>query len=348
LTAPPRGSGRLGEASPAPPSAPRAPRLASAAIALAILATGCASTTPRLAELVRDRAPARVELVDVPFFPQRDYQCGPAALATVLAASGRTVTPDQLVPQVYVPERRGSFAIELVAAARSHERLPYSIAPSLDDAIAQLAAGHPVLVLQNLGLGRWPLWHFAVLVGYDATANSVVLRSGTTERYVVGARRFDRFWKRADRWGLVVLEPGELPADPDLTRYLSAAAGLEAVGDARAARVSYQRARAEWPDSAWPWLGLANLSHAAGELERAQREYLEALARDPTNVAARNNLAETLVARGCTEQARREIERARELAEGTALEARVLDTAAQLAASSGSSPIADHCRDAGR
>jgi hypothetical protein len=246
--------------------------LHAAAIALAIIAAGCASTAPRLADLVRDRAPARVELTDVPFFPQRDYQCGPAALATVLAASGRDVTPDEIAPQVYVPERGGSFAIELIAAARSHQRLPYSIAPHLGDAIAQLAAGHPVLILENLGLGRWPLWHFAVLVGYDAQTNSVVLRSGTTERYVVGARRFDRFWQRAERWGLVVLEPGELPATPELTRYMSAAAGLEAVGLADAARASYQRARVEWPDSAWPWVGLANLSHAAGQLESAQQE----------------------------------------------------------------------------
>ena len=29
--------------------------------------------------------PEHVELADVPFFPQEDYQCGPAALATSLA-----------------------------------------------------------------------------------------------------------------------------------------------------------------------------------------------------------------------------------------------------------------------
>ena len=318
--------------------------LRAVAIAIALAACGCASTTPRLTELVPERAPARVELTDVPFFPQRDYQCGPAALATVLTASGRAVTPDELVPAVYVPERRGSFAVELVAAARSHQRLPYTIAPALDDAIAQLAAGHPVLILQNVGLRSWPLWHFAVLVGYDAATNQVVLRSGTTEREVIGARRFDRFWKRADRWGMVVLEPGGLPAAPEITRYMSGAAGLEAVGHLDAARASYGRARDQWPDSAWPWLGLANLSHGSGDLERAQSEYVEALARDPSNVAARNNLAETLEARGCVERARVEIERARELAQGTALEARVVETAAHLASVPAPVSAADDCR----
>ena len=319
-------------------------RLRTAAVALAIVASGCASTTPRLTELVPDRAPAKVELTSVPFFPQRDYQCGPAALATVLSASGRPVTPDELTPEVFVPQRQGSFAVELVAATRSRELLPYEIAPALDDAVAQLAAGRPVLILQNVGLRQWPLWHFAVLVGYDAESNKVVLRSGTTEREVIGAKRFDRFWKRADRWGLVVLEPGDVPAAPDPTRYMHGAAGLEAVGHTSAARASYSSARDRWPDSAWPWVGLANLSYGEGALDQARHEYEEALARDPSNVAARNNLAETLEALGCVERARAEIARAQELAQGTALEERVAETAAHLTVAAVSSRATADCR----
>ena len=128
----------------------------------------------------------------------------------------------------------------------------------------------------------------------------------------------------------MILEPGELPATPELDRYMTAAAGLEAVGHADAARASYQRALVEWPDSAWPWLGIANLSHASGELERAQHEYREALRRDPSNVAARNNLAETLEERGCNELARAEIERASELSRGTPFEDVVVKTAARI------------------
>ena len=92
-------------------------------VLLAVLA-GCAATSQT--RLLLDEPPADLppqrELVDVPFFPQERYQCGPAALATVLDYSGREVGPDELVPLVYVPERQGSFQVEMLAATRRHER----------------------------------------------------------------------------------------------------------------------------------------------------------------------------------------------------------------------------------
>ena len=41
------------------------------------------------------------------------------------------------------------------AAARSRGRLPYLLPPSLEDLLAQLAAGDPVLVLQKTGAGHF-------------------------------------------------------------------------------------------------------------------------------------------------------------------------------------------------
>ncbi|HKK22781.1 MAG TPA: hypothetical protein VJ947_03765, partial [Pseudohaliea sp.] len=60
---------------------------------------GCASVGVPVASL----APAAVELDATPFFPQQRYQCGPAALATVLSASGVPVEPAALVDEVYIP-----------------------------------------------------------------------------------------------------------------------------------------------------------------------------------------------------------------------------------------------------
>ena len=58
-----------------------------------ILATlcGCAGLFPQTASLHEALAPElhrKVELKEVPFFPQTEYQCGPAALAMLLNEAG--------------------------------------------------------------------------------------------------------------------------------------------------------------------------------------------------------------------------------------------------------------------
>jgi peptidase C39-like protein len=305
--------------------------LACAASILAAPLGGCAISPPRFAPEETAGIPAQVELTQVPFFPQKRYQCGPAALATVLRSSGAAGTPDELVNEVYLPGKKGSLQVDLVAAARMRDRVVYEVSRDMPALLHQVAAGSPVLVMQNLGVKVIPIWHYAVVVGYDLDAGTLVLRSGTTERRVMGMRRFMSTWNRAQRWGLVVLEPGQLPAGAQLDRYVAAAAGLEAVGRLDAAGQAYARAREQWPESAWPQLGLANVSYRRGDRQAAEGGYLATLALDPRNVVAHNNLAEILSDRGCMSQARAHAERAAALAKGTTLESAVAATAQHVA-----------------
>ena len=93
----------------------------------------------------------RHELSSVAFFPQDTHQCGPAALATMLVSTGVDIRPEPLVPEVYIPARRGSLQVEMLAAARRHGRIPWQLPPDFTALRAELAAGNPVLVLQDLG-----------------------------------------------------------------------------------------------------------------------------------------------------------------------------------------------------
>src|SRR5688572_23044905 len=83
--------------------------------------TGC-TTYPSVREtLSATDVPSpqtKVELTTTPFFPQKTHQCGPAALASVLSAAGVAITPDELTNEVYLPARRGSLQLELLAATR--------------------------------------------------------------------------------------------------------------------------------------------------------------------------------------------------------------------------------------
>ncbi len=309
-------------------------RLRLAACLLAAGLAGCAANSTRAPEAPTLPA-SDIELAGVPFFPQRDYQCGPAALATVLGYSGVAVSPDELVDEVYLPARKGSLQAELIAATRRRDRLPYVLSADVAALRAELAAGHPVLVLQKLGAGPWPGWHYAVLVGQEAGGAKVLLRSGTERRREESLWRFLASWERAGAWALVTLPPGDMPASAELLPYMQAAAGLEAVGRLDSAGRAYESAAARWPEASLPLLGLANLAYARGELSLAERRYREAIALDPADLALYNNRAQVLLDLGCPATARLVITQAESRSAGSVHAAALEETRARVEAASG-------------
>ena len=274
-------------------------------LCLSVLAlSGCASLWPQTAEL-RDALPQglpeRVELTAVPFFPQVEYQCGPAALATALAASGVKVTPDNLVSQVYIPERQGSLQVEMIAAARRHGLVSYELAPRFENLLREIAAGTPVIVLQNLGFVDG--WHYAVAVGYDYERGELILRSGETERKVLPFTVHEMVWKRSGYWAMVAVPPERIPATAEESRWLAAIAALERTGNAGSARVAYAKFRDRWPENVNGAVGLANAHYALGELREAETVLRDAHRRAPNSVIVLNNLAQTISDQGRNEEA---------------------------------------------
>lgn len=276
---------------------------------LLLLLAGCAAQAPLLtAHLSKSAAP--VVLDETPFFAQQRYQCGPAALAMSLQASGVSVQPAALVPKVWIPALKGSLQAEIIAATRDYRRVPYVIAPRLDALLAELRAHHPVLVLLNLGWRFYPIWHYAVVIGYLPNADAMLLHSGTDKRKRVDTRDFLDNWNKAERWGVAVLRPDELPAGNDPRRYLRAVAPLEQKGDPRAAERAYAAALTRWPDAVAARLGLGNSRYAQGNLSGAEQAWRGVLRRHPDVVIARNNLAQVLAEQGCVAQAREQIDAA--------------------------------------
>ena len=240
-----------------------------------------------------------VELAATPFFPDDAMHCGPAALATVLGAAGVPAQPEQLATEVYTPGLGGSLQLELVAAARGRGLVPYELPPEADALFAELVAGRPVLVLQNLRLRTLPAWHYAVVVGADPATGELLLRSGPERRRVTPAGEFMRSWDLAERWALVLLPPGELPAALDRERYFAAVAGLEATGRHAEAARAWAAALGPWPDDAVALFGHATASHLAGDHATAYDAYVALLVLEPGHAAGLNNLAYLLAGQGC-------------------------------------------------
>lgn len=279
--------------------------------ALLLLALTLGACAPPPSRVDVDRPP--VELAEVPFFPQEDYQCGPAALATLLQWSAVPATPETLAPALMIPARQGSLQIELLALARAQGRVPFLVPGELRAVQVELAAGHPVLVLQNLAFDWRPVWHYAVVVGIDPAARTVVLRSGRERRHVVGWGVFERTWARAGRWAMVVLEPGALPASARPDQVLAAAAPFEQKQDWTVAGAVYRSAAARWPDQSVFRLGHANSLYAQGRLGEAEDVYRALIADFPADPVAYNNLALLLADRGRWAEAESLVTRALEL-----------------------------------
>ena len=288
----------------------RAPVLTGVFVCAVLLLGGCA--TPQVAMLDArwpTELPAQVELADVPFFPQEDYECGPAALAMVAHAAGVDVTPDALVDQVYLPGRQGSLQPEMLAATRRQGLLAYPLKPKVEDILREVAAGHPVLVFQNLALSIYPVWHYAVVMGFDRERHVLLLHSGRTARMEISMFAFERTWARGQYWAMLALKPGQLPATAEPQAYTAAAATLERT-DARGAQQAFAAALQRWPDDRAALLGAGNTAYALGQRDAAATAYRQAVLKHPDFADGWNNLAQVLLELNRRQEASQAIARA--------------------------------------
>lgn len=263
-----------------------------------LLLVGCA--TPQVSSLQARwpvDMPLKVELKQVPFFAQEDYECGPAALAMVAQAAGVKVTPEALVSQVYLPGRQGSLQPEMLAATRRQGLMAYPLKPAIEDVLREVAAGHPVLVFQNLSLPVYPVWHYAVVVGFDRNQQLLRLHSGRTERMEISWSAFERTWARGQYWAMLALKPTVLPATADAATYISAVASLERV-NATSAQKAYGTALQRWPNDRAALLGAGNTAYALGQREDAAKAYQQAVSSHPDFADGWNNLAQVLLELG--------------------------------------------------
>jgi len=274
--------------------------------ALAALA-GCAELVPQTL-LLRSGWPAgvprTVELADVPFFPQEDYQCGPAALATVLAHGGEAVTADALVPEVYLPARHGSLQVEMLATARRHGRVAWTLPPRYTALLREVAAGNPVIVLQDVGL-LWTQWHYAVVVGFDYPSGTLYLRSGTQRRREEPFTAFEREWMKGDYWAMVALPPGRIAAtaQDDEQGWLAAVLAMARTAPPAASAQAYATLLSRWPANLPAAIGLANSQAAQHDEAGAIATLQQARERHPQSVIVMNNLAQVLSDAGRQDEA---------------------------------------------
>ncbi len=144
----------------------------------------------------------------IPFFSQEAYQCGPAALATVMdfwyGKTGRDVwvTPEQIAADIYSPSARGVLGFDLERYARQHGFQTDQYDGSLRDLRRRVDEGVPVIVLVDYGFSVYERNHFMVVTGY--TEHGVLVNSGRREGQALSEGEMEKTWKRSHHWTLAL------------------------------------------------------------------------------------------------------------------------------------------------
>ena len=147
--------------------------------------------------------PSQTVLIrDVPFFPQLDYQCGPASLAGVLNYYGDTVTPGEIAEAIYRQKIRGTVSLDMVLYARQRGFASKWYEGGTDDIVRAVDSGSPLVVMIDRGFSLARVYHYMVITGYSF--EGVIANTGTTPQKLIFWERFMSQWERTHNWTLLV------------------------------------------------------------------------------------------------------------------------------------------------
>lgn len=222
---------------------------------------------------------------DVPFIAQKPNYCGPAALAMLANYYGHNVTQDEIAGTIYLPEIRGALTSEMADYARRFNLWVRQYRGSVSDLHQKLAAGIPLIVLGKLG----KQYHYFVV--FDYRDDQLIVHSDTRPRLVLRQEDFLRWWARADRWALLVCPPEKASWKLSAEEHNDLGVFLEGAGKFDAAAKHYRAAIASGPDNSYFHMNLGNVLLKLRQPDGAVDAFARAIAIEPENADALNNLA---------------------------------------------------------
>lgn len=256
-------------------------------------ATGCATAgrqTREVLQLSPETLPRSAEVKSVPFINQTENYCGPATLAMAMQWAGKQVTVEQIGPQVFTSGGKGTLQNDLISASRRNGLVAIPL-EGMAAMLQEVAAGHPVIVLENQGLSFIPKWHYSIVHGYDLEAQQIVRHSGKKSNAREYLNRFERGAKLANYWSLVVLPPGELSAAGTVLDHVRAASGLEQAERIDEADHTYSSILRKWPNHLAALIGVGNVAYKKKDYSRAVAYLKKAVKLNPDSQQAKHNLA---------------------------------------------------------
>ncbi len=257
--------------------------------ALLLLFAGCAqknydfiSKNPNIKESKK---------IPLTLFKQSDYHCGPSAIATILSNQNVEYSYDDIVHKTFTPQLKGTLQSEMKAVLRSYGVIPYEIKGGIGALLTEVSNDAPAIVLLNLGLKTLPVWHYAVITGFDKKEQKIYLSSPEGKETWMYFDEFESFFDRSGGWAIAALKPPLLPVSADENSILNAILDMYDVGEKESAKQAAVAYLSKKPSSYFGIITLANIYFSENDFKSAAFMYKEALKSNQKDAAMLNNLA---------------------------------------------------------
>lgn len=149
---------------------------------------------------------------NVPFFPQEENYCGPAALASVLNFYGYKATQQDIAKEIFTPRLKGTITVEMAGFARRAGFGAAYYKGGIENIKAEIDKGHPLILYIKTGYLISPSGHYITVVGYDDTKEGVIAYSGRDKDIFISYKKLMKDWGKTGYWTLLIL-PYQVESD---------------------------------------------------------------------------------------------------------------------------------------
>jgi ABC-type bacteriocin/lantibiotic exporter with double-glycine peptidase domain len=176
--------------------------LLGALAALLVMIAGCG---PKRFDAIRSGLAKEGHYIEgVPFVKQTEYDCGPAALASVLSFRGKAADLERITAGVYLPKLRGTLPMDLEHFAKNEGLSASSASGTMDSLKTAIRSNIPVICLLDLGFGFYRQPHFVTVIGFDDANGLYIMHDGKAPNRTMGYDDFEKKWARAGKWMIVI------------------------------------------------------------------------------------------------------------------------------------------------
>jgi ABC-type bacteriocin/lantibiotic exporter with double-glycine peptidase domain len=171
-------------------------------LSVIVLAAGCGEKS--FAAIKPGIAAQGHYIEGVPFVKQTENDCGPAALAGILAFYGRPRDLKTITASIYLPKLRGTLPMDLERYARDTGLKTASSDGTIDALRSAVRSNTPVICLLDLGFGPYRQPHYVTIIGFDDGNGLFIMHDGVAPDRTMSYEAFERKWARAGRWMIVI------------------------------------------------------------------------------------------------------------------------------------------------